>query len=220
MQDYPRHACPGQHGLGAHVDLFSWVALLSSIISDIELYLGLPETVPKRLWLGWLDAVHWDARHQRYADRAGCSADSFSPYVGYANLYPLLLGILDNKERALKVIELAKAELMTQYGMMSVSYASVRAARHAGLRHDNRWMGHIWISTNVLMAHALRTKYIGLLGEPATELFNQLRSSMLKTSGETPWVQEAYNPVEGSAESAVSLMADRAIWLGLLESSR
>ncbi|RNF16307.1 mannosyl-oligosaccharide glucosidase, partial [Trypanosoma conorhini] len=121
MPDYPRPACPGQHGREAHVDLFSWVALLSSIVSDVELRLGLAETVPRRLWPGWLDAVHWDARRQRYADRGGCPADSFSPYAGYANLYPLLLGIIDDKARALRVVELASSELMTQYGMMSVS---------------------------------------------------------------------------------------------------
>ncbi|EAN82895.1 hypothetical protein, conserved, partial [Trypanosoma cruzi] len=211
MPDYPRPVCPGYHRMEAHVDLFSWVALLSSIISDVELHLGAAETVPKRLWTVWLDTVHWDAANQRYADRAGCPGDSFSPYIGYVNLYPFLLGIIDNKGRALTIVELAKTELMTRYGLMSVSYDSVRAARDAGLRHENRWMGHVWLSANVLMLHALRTKYIDILGDPAGELFKRLRLCMLEISGGSPMMQEAYNPVTGAAESTVSLVGYRAM---------
>ncbi|ESS62233.1 mannosyl-oligosaccharide glucosidase [Trypanosoma cruzi Dm28c] len=109
---------------------------------------------------------------------------------------------------------------MTRYGLMSVSYDSVRAARDAGLRHENRWMGHVWLSANVLMLHALRTKYIDILGDPAGELFKRLRLCMLEISGGSPMMQEAYNPVTGAAESTVSLVGYRAMLLGLLEDSR
>ncbi|KAH9600412.1 Glycosyl hydrolase family 63 [Trypanosoma melophagium] len=217
MEDYPRPFCMGSHGDEAHVDLFSWVAFLSIIISDVELHLGLSESVPKRLWRVWLDEVHWDMEHQRYADRVGCPDDSFSPYVGYANLYPFFLELLDDKERALTVLELANTQLMTSYGMMSVSYDSVGAAREAGLRHENLWMGHIWVSTNALMLRALRRKYITLLGKPAEDLFKQLRVSIVATAGGSQTMQEVFNPVTGVAESTVSLVGHRALMLALLE---
>ncbi|KEG13080.1 mannosyl-oligosaccharide glucosidase [Trypanosoma grayi] len=217
MPDYPRPVCDGHHTKEAHVDLFSWVALLSTTISDIERHLGLAESIPKHLWIKWLDEAHWDSDNQRYADRVGCPGRPFSPYVGYANLYPFILGLLDDNARAHTVLDLIKSDLMTPYGVMSVSYDAVRTARTAGLRHDNRWMGHVWVPVNALLLHTLRSKYVARLGAPAEELFQRLRLSVVEAAGGSHTMAEALNPVTGAAESTASLVGYRALLLLLME---
>lgn len=221
MEDYPRPICPGAHRLEAHVDLFSWVALLSRTISRIELRLDVAESAPID-WEAHLNALHWDASQGRYADRVGCEGQDFSPYVGYVTLFPVLLGVvradLDKINHTLRV---AAVELLTSHGIMSVSYDSVRAARLAGLSHRNLWMGQVWPSINLMLLHALQTTYLPLVrGTPtegtATELYSRVRLGIAETmrTGGRWW--ELYNPVDGSGEGSKTYIGSQALLLGIL----
>lgn len=230
MEDYPRPVCEGEHRLEAHVDLFSWVALLSNTISRIEVgHLGLAKASVMVDWEAHLNALHWDAERGRYADRVGCQSQAFSPYTGYANLYPVMLGIVRaDLAKAEATIKLARRELMTKYGLMSVSYDSVRLARESRLPHSNLWMGLVWPSANLLFLHAIRSTYIDLFegwgsaGEEALSggqlalLYEQLRVAQAETirGGRRWW--EGFNPVNGRGEGSKTHIGTRALILGSL----
>lgn len=122
LEDYPRPVCPGHEYRELHVDLFSWIAYLSRLISEIEVdFLGLKESVTVD-WEAHLNALHWDQGHRRFSDRTGCPAAAaegvggeekdygnagtttadppapsflppFSQYVGVVNVIPVALGI-------------------------------------------------------------------------------------------------------------------------------
>ncbi|KPA85202.1 hypothetical protein ABB37_01565 [Leptomonas pyrrhocoris] len=229
MEDYPRPVCAGEHHREAHVDAFAWVALLSRLISHIEVdFLHVPESVQVD-WEAHLDAVHWDAGRLRYSDRVGCDSWFFSPYFGYVNLYPVMLGVVRrNLPRAAHIIALAKAELESPYGLMSVSFNSVRLARESGLPHSNMWMGYVWPSTNLLFLYGVKSHYLDVLNSTncgdgsMTEaqlrtFYDSLRVSVVETiHGGSRW-WEYYNPIDGSGEGSKTSVAARSFLLGLLD---
>ncbi|CCW62278.1 unnamed protein product [Phytomonas sp. EM1] len=222
MGDYPRPFCSGAHILEAHVDLFAWVALLSELISRIEVrHLGLPASVTVD-WEAHLAAAHWDAARGRYADRTGCGDHDFSPYVGYVNLFPVLLGVVrQNREKIRATFQLAREALQTKFGLMSVSFDSVRRSREAGLPHRNVWMGYVWPSVNLMFLYALKSTYLDILagndfGKEMQNFYSELRLNMAETirNGNRWW--EFYNPVDGRGEGSKTYIGTQALLLGIL----
>ncbi|KAK7197992.1 Mannosyl oligosaccharide glucosidase [Novymonas esmeraldas] len=230
MEDYPRPICAGEHHREAHVDAFSWVALLSRTISRIETEF-LHESESVRVdWEAHLDAVHWDAAAMRYSDRVGCRSWTHSPYIGYVNLYPVALGVVRrNLTRVASTIALARQELWSDYGLMSVSFASVRLAREANLPHFNMWMGYVWPSTNLLFLYGLKSHYLEVLNSTAStaglgvtreslrEFYTALRVCVAETiRGGSRW-WEYYSPLDGRGEGSKTYVATRSLLLGLLD---
>lgn len=232
MEDYPRPVCAGEHHREAHVDAFSWVALLSKLISRVETeFLHEPESVTVD-WEAHLDAVHWDAGQQRYSDRVGCGTWAHSPYVGYVNLFPVMLGVVQRDlVKAARTIALAQRELDSEYGLMSVSYASVRLARESELQHQNMWMGYVWPSANLLFLYGLKTYYLDAIdghdsGAAASEVltaaqlrsfYTNLRVNVVETiRGGSRW-WEYYSPLDGRGEGSKTYVATRSLLLGLLD---
>ncbi|CCW68616.1 unnamed protein product [Phytomonas sp. Hart1] len=223
MNDYPRAFCPGEHYMEAHVDLFSWIALLSNLISQIEVeHLGLPASVDID-WEAHLAAVHWDSNRRRYADRTGCLAQEFSPYVGYVNLFPIMLGVVrQDQEKIRATIRIARNELQTKFGLMSVSFDSVRRYREAGLPHHNVWMGYVWPSANLMFLYALKSTYLDILAgsdisKDIQNFYTELRLDMAETirNGSRWW--EFYNPVNGRGEGSKTYIGTQALLLGILD---
>ncbi|KPI87862.1 hypothetical protein ABL78_3019 [Leptomonas seymouri] len=229
MEDYPRPFCAGEHHREAHVDAFAWVALLSRLISQIEVdFLHVPESVQVD-WEAHLDAVHWDAARLRYSDRVGCHSWSFSPYFGYVNLYPVMLGVVRRSlPRVAHTIALAQKELESPYGLMSVSFNSVRLARESNLRHSNMWMGYVWPSANLLFLYGVKSHYLDILNDTncgdsgMTEarlrtLYSDLRVNVVETiHGGSRW-WEFYNPINGRGEGSKTSVTTRSLLLGLLD---
>jgi mannosyl-oligosaccharide glucosidase len=228
LDDYPRPVCFADgrpsHSGGAtvatgngvqqttthrkekHVDLMSWMALMTQTIQKIESAIGgtndettkttkaaAPFMIP---WEELLVALHWDAASNRFADVTGCPASGssndskgrtfrgfsghFSPYVGYVNLFPLLSLTINNKERALAVLRLARDELNTPFGLASISAHSRSLLAQYGQQHESYWAGPIWININYLFLRALKLKYIDLLGNEAEDFYHTLRSELLE----------------------------------------
>ncbi|CAJ1030109.1 Glycosyl hydrolase family 63 N-terminal domain [Leishmania shawi] len=229
MEDYPRPICAGEHHREAHVDAFSWVALLSTLISRIETEF-LHETESVRLdWEAHLNAVHWNATEMRYGDRIGCSSWTHTPYFGYANLYPVMLGVVRRDlSRAARTIALAQQELESDYGLMSVSFSSVRLARESGLPHHNMWMGYVWPSANLLFLYGVKSHYLEVLdstsaaagGLAETQLYNfytSLRVNIIEAiRGGSRW-WEYYSPLDGRGEGSKTHVATHSLLLGLLD---
>lgn len=233
MEDYPRPVCPGEHYREAHVDSFSWIAMMSRLISRIEVeHLHIEESV-KVDWEAHLDAVHWDAANKRYSDHVGCNDWGFSPYVGYVNLYPVMLGVVrKDMEKVRHTIALAQRDLATAFGLMSVSFDSVGLARKANITHNNMWMGFVWPQTNVMFLYGLKSVYAQLMkpvaGSPFTEreredyvqlmsFYEELRQTMIETVyfGSRWW--EYFNPVDGRGEGSKTHVSTRVLLLNLLD---
>ncbi|KAG5474804.1 hypothetical protein LSCM4_03981 [Leishmania orientalis] len=229
MEDYPRPICAGEHHREAHVDAFSWVALLSTLISCIETeFLHEAESVSLD-WEAHLNAVHWDATEMRYGDRIGCSNWTHTPYFGYANLYPVMLGLVRrDPSRAARTIALAQRDLWSDYGLMSVSFASVRLARESSLPHRNMWMGYVWPSANLLFLYGVKSHYLEALGRPSAaagdlteaqlrDFYSRLRVNVAETiRGGSRW-WEYYSPLDGRGEGSKTHVATRSLLLGLLD---
>lgn len=216
MPDYPRQVCAGQHELEAHVDLFSWVALLSQLITQIEeRHLSLPPSVTVD-WDAHLRAAHWDTTAGRYSDRAGCAGQPFSPYVGYASLYPVLLGITKDADAITRTIDLARRELWTPYGLMSVSYASVRQAREDGLTHSNVYSGYVWPSANLMWLYSIRSTYAAEFAS-AGDMYTTLHKQVVETIRHGARWWEYFNPVDGTGKGSKTYVGTYALLPALLD---
>lgn len=169
LDDYPRPVCAGHEHRELHVDLFSWIAYLSRIISTIEMeFLQREESVHVD-WEAHLEALHWDEAQNRYSDRVGCPSNDtasaspppFSPYVGYVNLYPVALGVSRRRIGPIfATMDLAKRQLSRSgRGLQSLSYSSVRLMREEGISHRNTFTGPIWPQHNLIYVYALATMY-------------------------------------------------------------
>ncbi|CAD2218791.1 mannosyl-oligosaccharide glucosidase [Angomonas deanei] len=217
MEDYVRPVCPGEHQLEAHVDLFSWVAFLSSIISQVERYLALPESVTVD-WNAHLNAVHWDAAQSRYADRVGCRSRAFTTYTGYANLFPVMLGVTREVDKVQATLQLAREQLWSPHGLMASSFASVRQAREEGIQHDNLFVGYVWPHINLLCLYSLKTVYWDQMKlEEARVMYEQLRLLSTNTVREGTRWWEYYNPLDGRGEGSKTYIGTRALFLGILD---
>lgn len=167
MEDYPRPTCSGHEHRELHVDLFSWIAYLSQLVSVIEVeFLGLEESVQVN-WEAHLERLHWDDANQRYSDRIGCPSASpldappFSTFVGFANVYPVALGIPRlHIQHIFKTMDLVYRNLSdTRHGVQSLAYSSVRQMRENKIPHHNLFTGTIWPHQNFLYSYALKSVY-------------------------------------------------------------
>eukprot|EP00796_Vickermania_ingenoplastis_P004700 gene4700-3393_t len=245
MEDYPRATCAAQPHRDLHVDLFSWVALLSQLISRIEThFLGMEESV-RVDWEAHLDALHWDETSQMFADRGGCVPEAsssallppFSPYVGFVNLAPVALGVVRrNTTHILSSMSLGRTRLSeaTRGGIQSLAFSSVRRMRENGLKHFNAYTGSVWPWQNALYAYALKTVYGNnamqhQLGGPDTEEeavrtvqrvaereYARIRTAMLPSLLHVARWWECYNPVTGEGLGGKTYIGSRALLLTLL----
>eukprot|EP00668_Euglena_longa_P040271 GGOE01053042.1.p1 GENE.GGOE01053042.1~~GGOE01053042.1.p1 ORF type:complete len:749 (-),score=178.86 GGOE01053042.1:153-2399(-) len=203
LDDYPRSSCDTD--AEAHVDLYSWVTLMTSTIQSIGAAIGKQTAygeVSEKLTSS-LNAVHWDAKRRQFSDRSGCpptpgqlATPKFLRPFGYVNLFPVLTGVAD-METAAHVVN-RSWELMTGFGLRSLREQD---ARRIG-RSDNYWTGPIWINLNYLMLRALHTRYATVPG--AAELYRQLRqdlvANILAEHQRTGKLWENYNASSGRGQ--------------------
>lgn len=182
LGDYPRPTCAGEDHRELHVDLFSWIALLSRLISTIEVdFLGVEESV-KVDWESHLEALHWDNEHEYYADRVGCrptageAMPSFSPYLGIANMFPVMLGIPRRESlHVLSTMSIGNYNLSdTGHGLQSLTFTGVREMRVGGMKHHNAFTGTIWPHLNLMYAYALKGIYWNALSKKETYLSSHI----------------------------------------------
>lgn len=205
LEDYPRPVCAGHEHRELHVDVFSWIALLSRLISTIEVhFLGVEESV-RVDWEAHLEALHWDEGHQQYSDRIGCPASGaphranaswsaagvhysgstpFSDYVGVVNVLPVALGIPRRSLSHVRhTMHLARRSLTSSsdLAMQSLSFASIRQMREDRLQHHNSYTGPIWPQHNLLYAYTLKTIY----GQMSSDASHARTHSSTLSSSET-----------------------------------
>lgn len=219
LDDYPRADLSDEHEL--HVDLASWMAFASKVmmkyaqlIGNIGDYHCYYQNLKKITNL--IETVHWDEEYGYYTDVI--LTDSGVKHIrhfGYVSIYPLLFGIA-TPSRASTVLSRVQSELLTDYGLRSLSKSSLYY-----MQGDQYWTGPIWININYLLLNALYTTYKHVDG--ASNLYTRLRAgligTMVKSYNTTGFIWEQYDDTTGRGQRShpftgwsaliVSILAER-----------
>jgi mannosyl-oligosaccharide glucosidase len=158
LDDYPRPQPP--HPGELHVDLISWMGMMTRAMRRIAEFVGETEDVEE--FRGYetaiernIDDLHWDDEAQTYCD---ATIDEFEESVhvchkGYVSLFPFLTGMLGPDSPRLKaVLDLIRdpEELWSDYGIRSLS----KKDEFYGTA-ENYWRSPIWMPINYLVVKKL-----------------------------------------------------------------
>jgi mannosyl-oligosaccharide glucosidase len=158
LDDYPRPQPP--HPGELHVDLISWMGMMTRAMRRIAEFVGETEDVEE--FRGYetaiernIDDLHWDDEARTYCD---ATIDEFEESVhvchkGYVSLFPFLTGMLGPDSPRLKaVLDLIRdpEELWSDYGIRSLS----KKDEFYGTA-ENYWRSPIWMPINYLVVKKL-----------------------------------------------------------------
>lgn len=161
-----------------------------------------------------IETVHWDEESGYYTDvilREDGGVEHIR-HFGYVSIYPLLFGV-SNPERATRVLQKVNDELLTDYGLRSLS----PLCRYY-MKGDQYWTGPIWINMNYLFLNALYATYKDIEG--ATEMYTQLRNNLIQTMlvsfQKTGFIWEQYNDVTGEGQRSHPFTGWSALILAIM----
>lgn len=158
LDDYPRAQPP--HPGELHVDLISWMGMMTRSMRRIANFISEPEDV--REFEGYetaiiqnIDDLHWDNNEKTYCD---ATIDDYEESVhvchkGYISIFPFLTGLLPpNSPRLGSILNLIADEeaLWSPFGLRSLSKADPNYGTN-----ENYWRSPIWININYLAVKAL-----------------------------------------------------------------
>lgn len=153
LDDYPRPQPP--HPGELHVDLMSWVGLMSKSLLNIADALGIREDVDE--YRKHLDAIEHNLDDLHWSEKDGCycdaTIDEFEEHAlvchkGYISLFPFLVGLMKPDDSKLgKILDLIGDEnhLFSPYGLRSLSPQD--EFYNTG---ENYWRSPIWMPINYL----------------------------------------------------------------------
>lgn len=210
LDDYPRAKPP--HPGELHVDLLSWMALMSRSIRRIAEKVGETEDaneyiILERMITKNLDQLHWSEEDGMYCDSTIDDFDEsvFVCHKGYVSLFPFLIGnnLTPDNEKIGKILEMISNpnELWTEFGIRSLS----KSDEYFGTG-ENYWRGPIWINMNYLIVKALH--YYGSKPGPfqkdSRELYTKLRKNIVNNVyeqwKETGYAWEQYDSETGKGQ--------------------
>ncbi|KAJ5248878.1 mannosyl-oligosaccharide glucosidase [Penicillium chermesinum] len=206
IDDYlvPSRPTPGE----LHVDLISWMGMMSRTLRRIATALGEEEDAEKfaqheNAITRNIDDLHWDEAAQTFCD---ATIDEFEESVhvchkGYISIFPFLTGMLAPDSPRLKAtLDLIgnPEELWSDYGIRSLS----KKDKYYGTE-ENYWRSPIWVPINYLILtnlHATATAS-GPHQEQARKLYSELRKNLVENVfrewKKTGFAWEQYNPETG-----------------------
>ncbi|KAI1504145.1 glycoside hydrolase [Biscogniauxia marginata] len=209
LDDYPRPQPP--HPGELHLDLMSWMGMMTRTLTKIAGAIDLPEDVEeynKALdgILHNLNDLHWSESESAYCD---VTIDDFEEHAlvchkGYVSLFPLLMGLLRPDDPKLgKVLDLLgdEDELFSPHGIRSLS----KKSQFYGT-DENYWRSPVWININYLAIVQLRNYALqsGPYATKAKDLYTRLRQNIVdtvyKSWEETGFAWEQYNPETGQGQ--------------------
>jgi mannosyl-oligosaccharide glucosidase len=209
LDDYPRAQPP--HPGELHVDLLSWVGLMTKSLINIADALGITDDVAslrKNLEAieHNLEDLHWSADEGCFCD---ATIDEFEEHKlvchkGYVSLFPFSLGLLKPDDAKLaKVLALIADEeqLWSPHGIRSLSKQD--PMYETG---ENYWRSPVWMPINYLVLTQLRN--LGTQEGPyktqAAKLYSRLRKNLVdtvyKSWEETGFAWEQYHPETGAGQ--------------------
>ncbi|KAF1961233.1 glycoside hydrolase [Byssothecium circinans] len=209
LDDYPRAQPP--HPGELHLDLISWVGMMTKSIRRIAVYLDekddaaefakYEEAIVKNI-----DDLHWSEPQKAYCD---ATIDDYEEnkhvcHKGYITLFPFLTGLVDKDSKKLgPILDLIadEEELWSEYGLRSLSKSS--EYYHT---EEDYWRGPIWINMNYLAVQQLLSvaQQKGPHQAKAKRLYTALRKNLVNTVynswKETGFAWEQYNPETGKGQ--------------------
>ena len=154
LDDYPRAQPP--HPGELHLDLISWMGLLSRSLHRIAMVLDQTEDAAEfkthhQKIVANIDTLHWSEKSSAYCD---ATIDEYEEHAlvchkGYISLFPFITGLLpSNSERLGKVLDLIADpdELWSDFGIRSLSKKDVFYGTE-----ENYWRSPIWVNINYLI---------------------------------------------------------------------
>lgn len=205
IDDYPRAQPP--HPGELHVDLISWMGMMSRTLRRIAHALGEEEDAEtfaqhENAITRNIDDLHWDEKEQTFCD---ATIDEFEESVhvchkGYISIFPFLTGMLGPDSPRLKaILDLIgnPKELWSDYGIRSLSRKDKFYATD-----ENYWRSPIWVPINYLVLTNLyvsspnaikaslvpRTNYITSLPQQPLVLTRSRLASYTQSCGRT-WLR-------------------------------
>ncbi|EON61568.1 mannosyl-oligosaccharide glucosidase [Coniosporium apollinis CBS 100218] len=209
LDDYPRAQPP--HPGELHVDLVSWVGMMTRSLAEIAGVLGEEEDEAEfrgyeTAILRNIDDLHWSEEAKTYCD-ATIDAYEESTHVchkGYLSVFPFLTGLLPpDSPRLGAVLDLLAdpQELWSPHGLRSLSQRDEFFGTG-----ENYWRGPVWVNMNYLAVERLLNlaQAKGPHQKRATKLYMSLRKNLVETvykSWEgTGFAWEQYNPDTGKGQ--------------------
>ncbi|KAL4793457.1 glycoside hydrolase [Aspergillus venezuelensis] len=209
LDDYPRAQPP--HPGELHVDLISWMGMMTRALRRIADTLGETEDVEqfKKYETAIernIDDLHWDEDAKTYCD---ATIDEYEESVhvchkGYVSLMPFLTGIIGpDSPRLEAILDLIEdpAELWSKYGIRSLS----KKDEFYGTA-ENYWRSPIWININYLVVKNLYdiATTPGPQQSRAAATYSSLRKNLVenvfKEWQKTGFAWEQYDPETGKGQ--------------------
>ncbi|TDZ12787.1 putative mannosyl-oligosaccharide glucosidase [Colletotrichum spinosum] len=209
LDDYPRPQPP--HPGELHVDLMSWVGLMTKSLANIADALGMLEEVNELKTN--LEAIRRNLNDLHWSEKEGCYCDATIDayeehqlvcHKGYISLFPFLVGILDADDPKLgKLLDLLGDEehLFSPHGIRSLS----KQDEFYGTA-ENYWRSPVWMPINYMVVSQLRNVAAqdGPFQARAADLFTRLRKNLVDTVynswEKTGFAWEQYNPETGEGQ--------------------
>lgn len=213
LDDYPRAQPP--HPGELHLDLLSWIGLMSRSLVHLSTFLG--QTEDKQLYTKHLTAItrnlddlHWSDSNNVYCD---ATVDDYDEHAlvchkGYISLFPFMLDLLPHNHKNTPSILALIADpehLWSPYGIRSLSKLDPFYGTD-----ENYWRSPIWININYLILKSLHTLATDTSSATAAtretraqarELYNALRVNLVENVvrqwRDTGFAWEQYNPETG-----------------------
>jgi mannosyl-oligosaccharide glucosidase len=209
LDDYPRAQPP--HPGELHVDLMSWVGLMTGSLARVADILNLEDDVDELNTR--LHAIKRNLNDLHWSEEEGCfcdaTIDAFEEnalvcHKGYVSLFPFLLGLLEPDDvKTEKVLDMIadKNHLWSPHGLRSLSKSDPLYGTA-----ENYWRSPIWININYLALAALENlaRQNGPLQKRAADLHAELRRNVVSTIHasweKTGFAWEQYDPVTGKGQ--------------------
>ncbi|KAL4723258.1 Processing alpha glucosidase I [Fusarium chlamydosporum] len=209
LDDYPRPQPPSPSEL--HVDLMSWVGLMTKSLMNIADALGMAEDVDE--YKKNLDGIEHNLNDLHWSEKEGCYCDAVIDdyeehalvcHKGYVSLFPFLVGLMKADDPKLgKILDLIGDEdhLWSPHGIRSLSKQD--EFYNTG---ENYWRSPVWMPMNYLAVSQLRNvaSQEGPFQAKAKDLFSRLRKNLVdtvyKSWEETGFAWEQYNPDTGAGQ--------------------
>ncbi|KAK2939152.1 Glycosyl hydrolase family 63, C-terminal [Fusarium oxysporum f. sp. vasinfectum] len=209
LDDYPRPQPPSPGEL--HVDLMSWVGLMTKSLMNIADALGMAEDVNE--YRKNLDGIEHNLNDLHWSDEDGCYCDATIDdyeehalvcHKGYISLFPFLVGLMKADDPKLgKILDLVGDEehLWSPHGIRSLSKKDEFYATG-----ENYWRSPVWMPINYLALSQLQNvaSQEGPYRGKAKDLFTRLRKNLVdtvyKSWEETGFAWEQYNPDTGAGQ--------------------
>ncbi|KAI1332063.1 glycoside hydrolase family 63 protein [Xylariaceae sp. FL0255] len=209
LDDYPRPQPP--HPGELHVDLMSWMGMMTRTLVKIADAVGHPEDAEE--YKKALDGIKHNLNDLHWSEADGCfcdaTIDDFEENVlvchkGYISLFPFFVGLLSPDDIRLgKTLDLLgdEEELFSPHGIRSLS----KKSPYYGTE-ENYWRSPVWMNMNYMAVVQLRSYALqpGPYASQARDLYNSLRRNLVETVykswEETGFAWEQYNPETGQGQ--------------------